>query len=101
MIGDDAARALHDRATRGKTLSHEEQAHLEQWYAAQDNAEQGMLSSVGASAATSDLQVQVTAVLERCVTLAQQIQELSNHNDDLRRDIAQLRRQVVRHLQSS
>ena len=99
MIGDNAARALHDRATRGETLSNEEQAHLEQWYAAQDNAEQGILSSVTAPATTSDLQVQVTAVLERCITLAQRIQELSHHNDDLRRDIAQLRQQVARHLQ--
>ena len=99
MSGDDAARALHDRATRGEVLSSEEQAQLEQWYAAQDNAEQGILNSPAASAATSDLQLQVTGVLERCITLAQRIQELSHHNDDLRRDIAQLRQQVARHLQ--
>ena len=101
MIGDDSAFALHIRATRGEALSGEEQALLGQWYGAHDNAEQSILSSVAASAANSDLQLQVTAVLERCIMLAQRIQELSNHNDDLRRDITQLRRQVVRHLQSS
>lgn len=99
MISDDAVRALHDRATRGEALSGEEQAQLEQWYAANDNAEQGILSSVAASTANSDLQVQVTTVLERCITLARHIQELSHYNDDLRRDIAQLRQQVARHLQ--
>ena len=99
MTVDDAALALHDRATRGGTLSGEEQAQLERWYTAQDNAEQGVLSSAAAFSATSALQSQVTVVLERCITLAQRIQELSNHNDDLRRDIAQLRQQVACHLQ--
>ncbi len=99
MISDDAVRALHDRATRGRILSGEVQAQLEQWYAAQDNAEQGILSFVAASPTTPDLLEQVKTALERCVTLAQHIHELSHHNDDLRRDIAQLRQKMARHLQ--
>lgn len=93
------ALALHDRATRGATLASHEQTQLEQWYAAQDIAEQVALGSGTISTASQDVQSQVTAVLDRCILLAQRIQELSNHNDDLRQDIAQLRQQVARRLQ--
>ena len=96
MVADEVALALHDRATRGATLSGEEQAQLDQWYAAQDNAEQVILRSATASSAAQDLQSQVRVVLERCIALAQYIQELSNHNDVLRRDVARLRQHVAR-----
>lgn len=99
MSADDAALALHDRATQGAVLSREEQAQLEQWYAAQDTSEQIMLSGVAAPSTIPDLQTQVAAVLERCVALAQHIQELSNYNDSLRWDVANLRQQVARLLQ--
>ncbi len=95
MIIDDATRALHDKSTRGAPLSEEEQAQLEQWYAAHD-AEHVILSSGAPSSALPELQTEVTAVLERCVTLAQRIQELVHDNDVLRRDVAQLRQQVAR-----
>ena len=88
MSVDDGALALHDKATRGAPLSAEEQIELDQWYAAQDHAEQIILGSGTVSSAMPELQTQVTAVLERCVTLAQQIQELSHDNDVLRHDIA-------------
>ena len=99
MSVNDGARALHDKATRGAPLSAEEQIQLDQWYAAQDHAKQVILSSGTVSSAVPELQTQVTAVLERCVTLAQRIQKLSHDNDALRRDLAQLRQQVARLLQ--
>ena len=97
MFVDDAALVLHDRATRGDTLSSEEQAQLAQWYMLQDQAEQGILNEAKTSAASdpSDLQAQVTAALQRCITLAQHLQELSNQNEGLRKEIAGLRRQVA------
>ena len=96
---DRAALALHDRAIQGATLSSDEQTQLDQWYAAQDVAEQAFLSAAAITAATPDVQSQIAAVLERCITLAQRIQELSNHNDDLRNNVAQLHQQVARRLQ--
>ncbi len=70
MHVDYAALELHDKATRGVPLSEEEQVQLDQWYAAQDNAEQAILNSGAASSAGPELQMQVTAVLEQGVTLA-------------------------------
>lgn len=101
MTVDAAALALHEKSTRDVPLSEDEQAQLDQWYAAQDNAEQVHLSAATASSAVPELQTQVTAALERCVTLAQRIQELSHGNDMLRRDVAQLRQQVARLVQSA
>ncbi len=39
MISDNIAQQLHDKLTRGESLSAEEQATLDAWYAAQDEAE--------------------------------------------------------------
>jgi hypothetical protein len=101
MSGNDTILALHDRATRGEMLSREEQALLDQWYLSEDNAEQGVLDSSAADGATEDVQVQITAVLERCIMLAQKNQELFQQNDELRRELTQLRQQVARHLQAA
>ena len=43
MGGDDLAQRLHDTATRGGSLSAEEQALLEAWYAGQDREEAAAL----------------------------------------------------------
>jgi hypothetical protein len=39
MISDELGYQLHDRVTRGETLTVEDQARLEAWYAAQDRAD--------------------------------------------------------------
>jgi hypothetical protein len=44
MISDKIGTVLHDKATRGKTLTPEEQKMLEQWYAEQDRAEADALA---------------------------------------------------------
>lgn len=40
MKEDNVAMQLHDRATRGETLSPEEQVQLAEWYSRQDALEQ-------------------------------------------------------------
>ncbi|MDM8517215.1 hypothetical protein QUF76_13520 [Desulfobacterales bacterium HSG16] len=45
MLSDETGKALHDRATRGKSLSLEEQKLLEKWYNEQDDAESQLLKS--------------------------------------------------------
>lgn len=96
MNDNDGALALHDKATRDAPLSADEQAELDRWYAAQDHAEHILLRSGTVASVATDLQAQVTAVLERCVTLTQRIQALSHDNEIWRRDVAQLCQQVAR-----
>ncbi len=45
MISDELAKQLHDKSTRGKSLSSEEQSSLEQWSAFQDDAETQTLAN--------------------------------------------------------
>ncbi len=95
MIGDEVGRMLHDKATRGTSLSQDEQAQLDQWYIAQDNAEVAILG-LTTPPALVDLQTQVAGALTRSISLAQRIQELADENDALRREIGILRQQVAR-----
>lgn len=95
MIDDAVGRMLHDKATRGIVLSQDEQTQLEQWYRAQDNAEATALS-LTTSPALANLQTQVTVALARSIELAQGIQDLTEQNDALRREIDILRQQVAR-----
>ena len=95
MNMDDGALALHDKAMRDAPLSAEEQVQLDQWYAAQNHAEEILPSSGTVPPVVPELQAQVTAVLERCVTLSQRIRELSHENEELRRDVAQLRNHMA------
>jgi hypothetical protein len=100
MSGDNTMLALHDRATRGNVLSSENQTRLEQWYML-DKAQLEMLHSITAEATTADLQSQITVILERCITLSQRIQELTQSNEDARHELVQLRQQVAQHLQAA
>src|SRR5436309_53693 len=56
MNTDDLARQLHDKATRGGTLTAEEQACLEQWYAHLDQEEMAQLARAHAPQTVAGLQ---------------------------------------------
>ena len=85
---------MHDRATRGETLSPEERAQLEEWYAAQDRAEADDLSLTEPAETIAALQAQIALALERLVTVARQIQKTDEENQALRRENAALCRQL-------
>jgi hypothetical protein len=55
MISKEVGLRLHDLATRGKTLTPEEQVQLKQWYAAEDQAEMRMLAPALAQLQASPL----------------------------------------------
>lgn len=95
MISDNLAKQLHDRATRGETLSAEEQTQLENWYAREDNAENRALGSAVADKTLTTLQAQVDAALAQLMTVVKRIQEVASENESLRREIAALRRQLA------
>jgi len=75
MVPDDLARQLHDRATRGESLSAKEQAHLENWYAVQDSAESQKLGLTVTERKLATLQAQVDAALAQLTAVTKRIQE--------------------------
>ncbi|MBI4758581.1 MAG: hypothetical protein HY783_06225 [Chloroflexi bacterium] len=98
MISDDIGRKLHDRSSRGETLSAEEQKQLENWYASQDNAESKMLGLTASEKTVASLQTQIDSALAQLMVVTKRIQEVASENEALRREIAALRRQLMQRL---
>jgi len=95
MSGDNSAQGLHDKATRGESLSAEEQAVLDQWYARQDEAEGRLLGGTAAQENVAALRAGVDAALAQLATATQQVQALTAENEVIRREVAALRRQLA------
>jgi len=95
MVSDDFAQQLHDKATRGGSLSAEELAQLENWYALQDRAESNVLSLTAAEKTPATLQTHIDAALAQLMTVTKRIQETAAENEILRREIAALHRQLA------
>ena len=100
MVPDNLAKQLHDRATRGETLSIQEQKQLENWYASQDIAESEALGLAVGEKTLATLQAQVDAALAQLMAVAKRIQEIASENETLRREITTLRHQLVYRLEA-
>jgi hypothetical protein len=94
MALEDAGPRLHDRATRGQSLTPEEAAALHAWYAQADQAELALIAPASRQGA-SLLRQQVDDALAQLAKTPQQIRRLSKENDALRRENARLRAQAV------
>ena len=94
-MNDDALKKLHDRATRGETLSPEERTSLDQWYALQDQAEGAVLKSVRPDDSLPALQLRVETTLNQIVSMTKRIQEIVSENEGLKQEIGSLRRQLL------
>ena len=94
MSLEERVRHLHDTVTRGGSLSAEEQAQLDAWYAEEDQQEGVILGPAGASPRLTMLHTQVETALAQLLTVTQRIQTLTAQNDTLRREIAVLQRQL-------
>jgi predicted nucleic acid-binding Zn-ribbon protein len=90
------ALSLHDRATRGESLSADEQNLLESWYRQEDAAESAGLGAAVAEASLVALRSQVDATLEQLSAAIKRIQSVTDENAELRRENTDLRRQLVR-----
>jgi hypothetical protein len=95
MTSDESGRRLHDRATRGETLSAAERSQLEAWITAQDEAEAKLLAPKAIEPALADLRSQVNAALEQSNVVTSAIQRLFSENDTLRRENAALRSRLA------
>src|SRR5256885_917372 len=95
MDPDAVAKALHDKATRGETLSAEERACLENWYARQDQAENALLAGTPAPLTLAALQAKVEVLMTQLLTVTQRLQALTAAYEVLRREVAALQRQLT------
>ena len=88
--------ALHDKRTRGLSLSEEEQTSLNAWYARLDQEESRMLNSVVASDRVSVLHGQIQAAQTELLSVTQRIQATTVENSRLQEEIATLQGQLTR-----
>ncbi|HBI43325.1 MAG TPA: hypothetical protein DDY78_10780 [Planctomycetales bacterium] len=95
MSTDDLAQQLHDKATRGVSLTADEQMQLAQWYARLDREESDMLAKTSKPPEIPTLQAQVNAVVAQLVTTTQRIQAMTTENEVARREVADLKRQLA------
>ncbi len=97
MIDNTLARQLHDKATRGGTLTEAERAALEAWYDEKDHEEAALLNSStpGALTTLDALREQLAAALARLREETQRIQAQADENEALRREIAELSERVA------
>jgi peptidoglycan hydrolase CwlO-like protein len=95
MVSDDLAKQLHDKATRGESLSPEEQIRLEKWYVLKDNGESETLGLSAPEKTLATLQAQVDAALAQLIAVTKRIQEVASENEALRHEIAILRHQLA------
>jgi hypothetical protein len=87
---------LHDRATRGETLSAEEQAQLKEWYARLDREEAAILQSAALPSSLALLHTQIETALGQLATLTQRIQALTGENAAVRQEIVSLQVRLAR-----
>lgn len=95
MVSNDIGRQLHDRLTRGESISVAEQAQLKSWYDEQDRIETGELGAGVAKKSNTTLQAQVDAALAQLAAVTKRIQEIAAENEALRQEIASLRRELT------
>ncbi len=87
-------KSLHDRATRGDSLSNDEQMLLDVWYMAEDDAERDLLQNAEVIPDVGQLRSDIAATLARVVEEAQQVKTLLVQNEMLYREVKELKRQV-------
>jgi hypothetical protein len=95
MTPNEVGKNLHDRATRGYTISPDEQRQLEAWYSRLDEEEGRALGLVSASPDLADLRKRVNLTLQGIVSVSKTIQEVQNENTALRREIVELQRRLA------
>ena len=95
MIDQQLGLELHDRFTRGLSLTKSEHLQLEQWYVEQDSLEAQDLNLSETPTSVLSLQVQVEAALHQITLLTQQIQQIISDNQQLKIKNEQLSIQVA------
>jgi uncharacterized protein involved in exopolysaccharide biosynthesis len=92
---EEDAKALHDRAARGESLSAAERAELEAWYARLDAEEMALLAGAPSPGDLEALRAQVDEARDQLRDASERIQAQAAENERIRREIADLERQLT------
>jgi hypothetical protein len=95
MTPDEVARQLHRRYSRGESLSPEEQAVLDAWYARHDAEGRIIVSHRGATAAVEAQMANTTAILHEIRELTRRIDAVIASTEAVRRENQELLRQLL------
>ncbi len=89
---------LHDRSTRGKPISAEEQIELLAWYDEMDEAESKILNATRKDLDLTALRVQMDAVNQQLLAEVKRLQEVTLENNRLLSINIALQEQLLRKL---
>jgi archaellum component FlaC len=98
MENDDLMKILHDRATRGESLSKNETAQLAAWYERLDKIESEMLNKNVAQNSLRQRNRQIQTVLSEISEFTSKIQKISLENEKIRRENESLREKLTEKL---
>lgn len=94
MTSNEVGIQLHNRATRGETLTSAERAQLDDWYILQDAQESELLQLPSTLPDLSQLRAQIDTALDHLTSTTQRIQQTTAENETLRDEISELRQQL-------
>lgn len=95
MISDDLGKQLHDRATRGQSLTPEERNLLAEWYRRLDEQEARQFAEAPTAPTQSATHAEIDKLLTQLALSAQQMRTLAAENEKLRQEIEELHRQLA------
>ncbi len=95
MIDQKIALQLHEKSSLGEQLSASEEALLLAWYAEQDSEETFSTPASHLAASPDFLQQKIEAALKQLVELSNQIQQVFEHNEQLRTENIGLQYQIA------
>jgi peptidoglycan hydrolase CwlO-like protein len=96
MLNDELGMQLHDRETIGESLTTQEKAQLEAWYAQKDAAETAMLEATQVPLPNLVmLQDQVDATIKQLTDGVQRLYQITQENKSLREEIAEIKQQFT------
>ncbi len=90
MTTNERGQDLHDKATRGITLSPSERAELDTWYQRLDQEERELFSASEVAEGPGKMRAQVDAALVKLQRVVQRVRELEAENDTLKAEIHSL-----------
>ncbi len=95
-IDNQLGQQLHDRATRGQTLTVEEQAQLQAWYDFHDQAEAELLRANWKPRFDSAaIERGILEQLDQIAVVTEKIRVLEIENAQLRQELSELRRNLA------
>jgi hypothetical protein len=95
MTTDDIGKQLHDRATRGQSLTAEERKFLDEWYRRLDEEEAQQLAKTATAPNQRATHAEIDKLLAQLVLSAQRMQAVAAENEKLRQEIEDLHRRLA------